>query len=133
MNHPEPASLVLLIDSDPEQSRVMTALLRDAGYELCVTNHEDALPLLRDSERFDAVVIRATSEPSTLSPQDRLGEFVLRYTTHVAPAVLLRTIVITSLPPERRSLPETFAVLDEPLETPRLLRLIEACMRAQKR
>lgn len=119
--------LVLVIDSDASHAATLAGLLEEAGYEVRQSAHEASLPILRES-RYDAVVVRATPEPSTLSPQDRLGEFVLRYVSHVVPALLPRTVILTSSPPSERNYPAPCIVVDEPYATGELLSLVAACV-----
>lgn len=127
--HVEPdGALVLLIDSDELHCVRLTALLRDAGYVVESTPHHLALPLLRDGHAFDAVILCAAPRPSTLSAQDRLGEFVARYMTHVVPALLSRTVVLTTLPRNGGAFPGAAATLSEPVAEDELLLTLAGCL-----
>lgn len=118
---------VLLIDSDEAHCTRLARLLASAGYEVESTPHEAALQRLQQDSLFDAVILCAKPEPSTLSPQDRLGEFVLRYMTHVVPALLARTIVLTTLESGDERFPGACAALAEPVADDELLATLAAC------
>lgn len=122
-------ALVLLIDSDESHSATLTAVLRRAGYAVESTAHGVALQLLHRRHAFDAVILCAAAEPSTLSPQDRLGEFVLRYMTHVVPALVPRTIVLSTIPRDAEGFAATHAVLGEPFDEEALLQSLAVCVR----
>ena len=68
--------LILVIDSDEPHRARLTALLREQGYDVQSVPHEGALSVLREGHPFGALILCSAPEPSTLSPQDRLGEFV---------------------------------------------------------
>ena len=121
-------ALVLLIDSGESHSSRLSAALIAAGYAVESTPHDLSLQLLRKGNAFEAVILCAAAEPSTLSAQDRLGEFVLRYMTHVVPALIPRTIVLSTIPQAADAFAGTYAVLAEPFDEPALLRLVAECV-----
>lgn len=128
--HVEPdEALVLLIDSDELHRARLTAVLREAGYGVESTPHQLALALLREGHPFHAAILCAGPQPSTLSAQDQLGEFVARYMMHVVPALLSRTVVLTALPPQGGVFPGAAATLSEPFAEAELLETLAACLR----
>lgn len=132
MSERSKSPLVLLIDSDVSHRSRLTGLLREAGYDVHATSHESVLQLPQADGAFDGVILCATPEPSTLSPQDHLGEFVLRYMTHVLPALLVRTILLTTLPPEGRRFPDECIAVTEPYAKDELLRLLAERVRRER-
>lgn len=122
-------ALILLIDSDELHRARLGAMLRRAGYGVESTPHQLALALLREGHPFDAVILCAAPQPSTLSAQDRLGEFVARYMTHVVPALLPRTVILTALTPDDGAFPGAGATLSEPFVEEELLATLTACLR----
>lgn len=128
--HLEPDdALVLLIDSDELHRARLTAVLRSAGYGVESTPHQLALALLCEGHPFDAVVLCASPEPSTLSAQDHLGEFVARYMAYVVPALLPRTVILTALPADGAAFSAAGATLNEPFAEKELLASLAACLR----
>lgn len=121
--------LILVIDSDEPHRARLTALLREQGYDVQSVPHEGALSVLREGHPFGALILCSAPEPSTLSPQDRLGEFVARYMTHVVPELLARTIVLSALPHDDEAFREACATLGEPFAEEELLETLAACIR----
>ena len=121
--------LVLIIDSDDAHCVALTAAVRAAGYDARSTPHDSALKLLSTGNPFHAVILSATPQQSTLSPQDHLGEFVLRYMRHVVPALASRTIILTTLPADGEPFRDAFAVLGDPCSEEELLNLLARCVR----
>ena len=121
-------ALVLLIDSDELHRARLTVLLRNAGYAVESTPHQLALGRLREGHSFDAVILCAAPQPSTLSAQDLLGEFVARYMTHVVPALLSRTVVLTALP-RHGAFRGAAATLCEPFAEAELLETLATSLR----
>jgi hypothetical protein len=119
---------ILIIDSDDAHAAALAATFRTAGFSAVVVPHEDALAHLSDrTNAYDSLVVCATSEPSTLSSEVRLGEFVLRFVAHATPHLLARTIVLSTMPPGRREFPAVRAVFDEPFDATTLIAEVRAC------
>lgn len=120
---------VLLIDSDEVSGARLTSLLRSAGFDVEVTAHDVSLPRLGAGGPFDAVILCASEKPSTLSSQDQMGEFVIRYMKHVVPDLLRRTIVLMESHVETDAFAnEDCATLREPVTNELLLETLAARM-----
>jgi DNA-binding response OmpR family regulator len=84
---------VLLIDDSPLQLRVREAVLRDAGFEVCIaTTAESAHALLRSEPAGDSIGVIVTDH---ILPGASGAEFV-RQLREIRPSVPV--IVITGLP-----------------------------------
>jgi DNA-binding response OmpR family regulator len=84
---------VLLIDDSPLQLRVREAVLRDAGFEVCIaTTAESAHALLRNEPAGDSIGVIVTDH---ILPGASGAEFV-RQLREIKPSVSV--IVITGLP-----------------------------------
>ena len=119
---------VLIVDSDDDQGERFASECSREGFEGEVVPHERALAhLSTHGSAYDCLVVRATAEPSTLSSADRMGEFVLRYVAQALPQLLVRTVVVTTLPEGKRNFPGVRSILEEPYELDTLLEEILAC------
>jgi hypothetical protein len=125
--HPLMTRKILIIDSDQGHAAALVAALEGAELSAVVVPHESALAQLSDRKTaWETLVVCASSEPSTLSAEVRLGEFVLRFVAQTLPHLLPRTIILSALPPGH-AFPSVRAVFDEPFDTDRLIAEVRAC------
>lgn len=120
---------ILVVESDGEQGEVITAVCTDGGFAVDVVPHESTLAhLSKHAHEYGALVVRVAAEPSTLSADARMGEFVLRYVAQAMPEFLARTIVVTKIAVDlRTNLPPVRTVLDDPFEPSELIAACTAC------
>ncbi len=117
---------VLLIDDSPLQLRVREAVLRDAGFEVCIaTTAESAHALLRSEPVGQSVQVIVTDH---VLPGASGADFV-RQLRAIKPAVPV--IVITGLP-EAESEYEGLGVIfrQKPCPPPELIMLVRNAMNA---
>ena len=120
---------VLIVDSGDAQGERLARECRTNGFEVDVIPNELALAhLSMHGSEYDSLVVRATDEPSNLSSADRMGEFVLRYVAQALPQLLLRTVVVTTLPEGGRNFPGVRTIVEEPYELePWFAELLACC------
>ena len=118
---------VLLIDDSPLQLRVREAVLRDAGFEVCIaTASESAHALLRSEPVGDSVGVIVTDH---MLPGASGAEFVrqLRQIKRTVPV-----IVITGLPEAETEYAGLNVVFrQKPCPPAELIALVRDCMKSE--
>jgi DNA-binding response OmpR family regulator len=118
---------VLLIDDSPLQLRVREAVLRDAGFEVCIaTTAESAHALLRSGPIGDSVGVIVTDH---MLPGASGADFV-RQLRQIKPTVPV--IVITGLPEAESQYTGLNVVFrQKPCPPSELIALVRDCMKSQ--
>jgi DNA-binding response OmpR family regulator len=118
---------VLLIDDSPLQLRVREAVLRDAGFEVCIaTTAESAHALLRSDPVGGSVGVIVTDH---MLPGASGADFV-RQLRHIKPTVPV--IVITGLPEAESEYAGLNVVFrQKPFPPSELIALVRDCMKSQ--
>lgn len=118
---------VLLIDDSPLQLRVREAVLRDAGFEVCIaTTAESAHALLRSDLVGDSVGVIVTDH---ILPGASGADFV-RQLRQIRPAVPV--IVVTGLPEAESEYAGLNVVFrQKPCPPAELIALVRDCMKSQ--
>lgn len=118
---------VLLIDDSPLQLRVREAVLRDAGFEVCIaTTAETAHALLRSGSVGDSIGVIVTDH---ILPGESGADFV-RQLRQIRPHVPV--IVITGLPEAENEYAGLNVVFrQKPCPPPDLIALVRDAMREE--